>query len=201
MNISFRQYRTIDLILMMIILAVGEAVIVNAAKNWFPNELYILSPTVTIICIVMMRWGAFAAIHAIGGGLVFCIASGASPSQYAVYCIGNCMALAALVWFKALGKEKIKTSLPFSVLFTVTAFCGAVLGRWIVSLFFGGTVQDIFGFFASDSLSLAFAVLAVQLTRRLDGVFEDQKTYLFRVQAEKNRREAEAEYGSDPENY
>ena len=196
MNISFRQYRVIDLVIMLAIVSFAEFIIITAAKSWFPDELYILSPTVTIVCIVMMRWGGFAAIHAAAGGLVMCMASGAAAEQYIIYCVGNCFALAALLWFAFLGKEKIRTSIPLTALFTVTAFCAQQIGRWLVGLLFGGTVQDITGFFTSDSLSLIFAVLVVQLARRLDGVFEDQKTYLFRIQAERSRREAEEEYGT-----
>ncbi|MBO6302308.1 MAG: hypothetical protein J6N15_07725 [Ruminiclostridium sp.] len=201
MNISFRQYRAIDLTIMLVILAAAEAVIVTAAKFWFPGELYVLSPTITIVCIVMMRWGGFAAIHAVAGGLAMCIASGASTEQYVIYCVGNCAALIALLWFRFLGKEKVRSKVLFTALFTLTAFCAEQVGRWLVALIFGGTAGNIFGFFASDSLSLIFAILVVQLTRRLDGVFEDQKTYLLRIQAEQKRREAEAEYGEDPGNY
>ena len=119
MNLSFKQYRAIDLGIMLFILAVSEAVITYAATVWFPDEFYVLSPTIAIVCIVMMRWSGFAAVHAVAGGLALCIASGASASQFAVYCAGNCFALAALILFKIFGKEKIRSKPSLSVLFTV----------------------------------------------------------------------------------
>ena len=199
MNLSFKQYRAVDLGIMLVILAAIEALIAYAATEWFPYEFYVLSPTVAIVCIVMMRWGGFAAIHAVGGGLALCIASGADPNQFAVYCAGNCFALIALILLKALGKERVRTKPLFTVLFTVTAFCGAQVGRWLVGLLMGGSPGDIITFFATDSLSLIFALVTVLISRRINGLFEDQWTYLVRTQAERNKQQlpdyGDTEYG------
>ena len=51
MNLSVKQYRNIDLIIMLIMLAAAEALITVAARVWFPYELYSLSPTAAIVCI------------------------------------------------------------------------------------------------------------------------------------------------------
>ncbi len=199
MNLSLKQYRNIDLGIMLIILAIAEAVITNAARFWFPSEIYVLSPMIAIVSIVMMRWGGWAAVQAAGGGLALCIASGASGKQFAVYCIGNCFALTALALFRVFGKEKIRSKPSLTLLFTVTAFAGAQLGRWLVGLALGGTVGDIVKLFTTDSLSLLFAIVAVQLARKLDGLFEDQIAYLLRTQADRRKSEipdyGDTEYG------
>ena len=57
MNLSLKQYRAIDLGLMLLILTGAEALIAHAARSWFPDEIYVLSPTMALVCIVMMRWG------------------------------------------------------------------------------------------------------------------------------------------------
>lgn len=186
-NISFKQYRGIDLTIWLVILSVFEYITVMAAARWFPDELYTLSQVVAVLCIVMMRWGGYAVIHAVAGGIVFCLVQGASPEQIAVYCIGNCFALIALAFFKAVGKETVRTKLHFTVLFTVAAFCGAQLGRWLVSLVFGGTAGSIAAFFTADSLSLLYAVVIVLVSRKVDGLFEDQKSYLIRTEAERRK--------------
>ena len=205
MNLSFKQYRAIDLVIMLVILAAAEALITHAATVWFPNEMYVLSPTVAIVCIVMMRWGGFAAIHAAGGGLALCLASGAGLNQIAVYCIGNCFALLALIPLMALGKEKVRSKYWLTVLFTVVAFCGAQIGRWLVGLFFGGSASDIVTFFTTDSLSLVFALLIVLIARRVNGLFEDQLAYLKRTQAERNKQQipdyGDTEYGEGSDMY
>ena len=173
MNLSLKQYRNIDLGIMLFILAAAEAVIAHAARSWFADEMYVLSPTIAMVCIVMMRWGGYAAVHALGGGLALCIASGADAGQFAVYCAGNCFALAAMGLFKLFGKERIRNKAHMTVLFTIAAFFAAQVGRWLVGLLMGGSVTDLITLIASDSLSLLFAVITVQIARKIDGLFED----------------------------
>lgn len=190
-NISFRQYRTVDLGIWTVILLIFETVTAMAAARWFPGELYTLSQTVAVLCIVMMRWGGYAVIHAAAGGAAYCLASGARPEQFAVYCVGNCFALAALLFFRAMGKEKVRGSLCRTALFTTAAFVGALLGRWLVSLIFGGAFGSLGAFFWADSLSLPYSVIVVSIARRVDGLFEDQKSYLIRTESERKRQGAE----------
>lgn len=186
-NISFKQYRAIDLFIWLIILSVFESVTVTAAARWFPDELYTLSQTVAVLCIVMMRWGGYAVFHAVTGGVFFCLVQGASPEQFAVYCVGNCLALAAMALCRAVGKEKIRSGFCWTILFVAVAFCGAQLGRWLVSLAFGGTFGSVATFFLADSLSLVYAVVVVLISRKVDGLFEDQKSYLIRTEAERRK--------------
>lgn len=200
MNLTLKQYRMVDLSILLFILVAAEALISVAAGVWFPSELYVLSPTVAVVAIVMMRWGKYAALHAFGGGLAYCIASGASPRQYAVYCIGNCFALLVLPVLLKLKKEKIRDSAMLTALYTAAVFCAVQLGRWLVGLLFGGTPGDIVTLFAADSLSFVFAIVAVQIARRTDGLFEDQIAYLLRTQDERRRAdlpdEGDTEYGN-----
>lgn len=203
-NISFKQYRAIDLGILAVILFAVEALIAKAAGTWFTGQLYTLSSTIAIVCIVMMRWGGYAAIHAAAGGLAFCIASGASPQQFVIYCAGNCFALVSLLLIKKFGKQKIKDSVLLTILFTVTAFFGVQIGRWLVSLAFGGTIDTIIVFIMTDSLTLVFSVLVVLISRRIDGLFEDQKAYLIRTAEERRRAELTKladEPSGDPDNY
>ena len=196
MNLSFKQYRATDLGIMLVLLMISDALIAYASRVWFPDEVYVLSPTVAIVCIVMMRWGGFAVVQAVGGGFALCVASGASVGQFAVYCIGNCFALAALVMFKVWGKDKIRSKPVLTVLFTVMAFLATQIGRWLVGLLLGGTIGDFITFIATDSLSLLFAVLVVLIARRVDGLFEDQRAYLIRTQSERNRQRL-SDYGDN----
>lgn len=178
---------------MAVLLAVAEAVVAFAETKWFPDQLIMLSPTLAIVCIVMMRWDGYAVIHAAIGGFVFCLASGASAQQYAVYCAGNCGILAALVFFKILGKQKVRDKFYLSLAFVFIAFCGLELGRWAVSLVFGGEISGIVTLMVGDCISLLFASVAVLISRRMDGLFEDQKAYLLRVNEEEKKEREERE--------
>lgn len=190
-NISFKQYRAIDLCIWVIILLIFESVTAMAASRWFPGELYTLSQTTAVLCIVMMRWDGYAVFHAAAGGIAFCLASGGKPEQFAVYCVGNCFALAALALFRAVGKEKVRGRVHLTVLFTAAVFCGVQLGRWLVSLIFGAPFDSLVMFFATDSLTLLYSVVVVLVARRVDGLYEDQKSYLIRTESERKRREEE----------
>lgn len=199
MNLTLKQYRAIDLGLIMFILAVAEVLIAHAARVWFPYEVYVLSPTVAVVCIVMMRWGLWAAVHAAGGGLAMCISMGAELKQYAVYCIGTCLALGALLMFKKWDKKQVRDSGKLTLAFTAAAYVLAQLGRWLVMLCFGGTAGDLVTLFTTDSITLLFTLITVQIARRVDGLFEDQIAYLIRTQSERQKQQAadrgDTEYG------
>lgn len=194
-NISFNQYRVIDLTILAVVTAVFEAITAFAATKWFPGELYAVSPTIAMACIVMMRWNGFAAINAALGGMSFCLASGATEKQILIYVVGNCFALLALLLFKLPGKNKIKDRFYFTLLFVLTAYIGAQIGRWLVGLACGGAADSIIMFLTTDMLSLLFSVVIVLISRKADGLFEDQKSYLIRMDKEKKKKEAEDYYG------
>ncbi|MDE7326989.1 MAG: hypothetical protein K2N63_12085 [Lachnospiraceae bacterium] len=193
-RISFKQYRAIDLGIMAVLLFVSEMITATAAIKWFPGELYTLSPTIAVVCIVMMRWGSFAALNAAVGGMAFCIATGASAAQFVMYCVGNCLALLALFLFKVGGKEKVRENAAFTVVFVAVAYASAQVGRWILGLFFGGSFDSVVIFFTTDSLSLLFAVVVVLISRRVDGLFEDQREYLIRTEDERARERNKSYY-------
>ena len=70
-------------------------------------------------------------------------------------------------------------------MFAVTAYMGAVLGRWLVSLLFGGDLTALVVYATTDIISLLFALIVLNLLAKSDGMIEDQKTYLLRLQREK----------------
>lgn len=196
MNLSFKQYRAIDITIMAVLLAVSEGLVTVAATRWFPEELFSVSTTFAFICIVMMRWDGYAVIHAVLGGLVYCLVLSAAPQQFAVYCVGNCGALVAMVFLKIAGKKKTAEKSIFSLLYVVTAYIGLELGRWGVSFIFRDAGErgalGLLGYLIiSDCITLLFTVIAVMISRRMDGLFEDQQSYLLRVDEER-RKEREA---------
>ena len=199
MNLSFKQYRAIDLTIMAVLLAISEAIATVAAAKWFPDQLFSVSTTLAIVCIVMIRWDGYAIFHAAVGGCVYCLVLGASAQQFAIYCVGNCGALIALVIIKLMGKKKIAEKFYNSVLYVVVAFLGLELGRWGMSLIFqnadesgrtGGALTMLVDFLIIDCITLVFAIVAVLISRRMDGLFEDQRSYLLRIN-EEQRKERE----------
>ncbi len=176
---------------MSILLIISEAITTVATNTWFAAQPVAISTTLTFICIFMMRWSAYAAIPAVLGGVVFCIASGASAQQMLIYAVGNLLTLLALLWFKRWKKDDIRLGNFKLIFFTVSVYLLMQLGRWLVSLIFSGNIWNLVGYIASDIISLLFAVVIMFILQKVDGMIEDQKAYLFRL--ERQRKEEQAE--------
>ena len=181
------KYRVIDLTLFAVMLCVFESVLVTASTRWFPNEPYTVSVTAAITAIVMMRWGPWAAIHAVLGGAVFCHFSGAAPRQYLIYCGGNLFSLAALLLKRRMGEEAIRTDALKTLLFGLCVWALMETGRALLSLLTGTALTAALGFFTTDAVTLLFTLVIVWIVRRLDGVWEDQHHYLLRLREEQER--------------
>ena len=178
---SFQQYRAIDLAMFAALLCITETMIVKAATWWFPDQLYTVSVVGAVTAIVLMRWGPWAAIHAVLGGAVFCFASHGSAKQLLIYCAGNLFSLLMLLPLKYLGGERIRLDGILSVLFGVCTLLLMQLGRALVAFVLGTEFQTCLGFFTTDALSLLFTGLILWVARRLDGIFENQRHYLLRI--------------------
>ncbi|MBR0219494.1 MAG: hypothetical protein IJQ33_09850 [Clostridia bacterium] len=184
------RYRAIDLTLFAVMLFVFEGIIITASTRWFPGEPYTVSVVPLIVAVVLMRWGPWAGVHAILGGLVFCAFSEADTWQYVIYCGGNLFSLGALTVLKALGDENIRQDALKTWLFGIAVMAFMFLGRAVLSFFFGAAVTTALGFFTTEVITVLFTLVILWIVRRLDGVFENQNHYLLRL-----RREQEKERG------
>ncbi len=180
------QYQGIDLGLFALILIVAETLIVSAATKWFPGQPYTVSAVPAVTAIVLMRWGPWGALHAALGGLAFCFASGATGSQYVIYCVGNLLSLGVLALVRLMTAEAICKDGFKTMVFAICTALLMQLGRGIVSLLFGAGVADMIRFFTTDVISVLFAAVVVWVAAKQDGVFEDQKNYLLRVSREED---------------
>ena len=186
-QISFRQYRATDLFLFTALLCGCEALITLGATRWFLGEPYTLSITPAVTAIVMVRWGGFAAIPAVLGAVVFCFVSGAAFPQYLIYCVGNLASLVLTRFLCGDGWKRLHENVLLTMLCGMTTALLMQLGRLVLGLVLGGSLQVCAGFVTTDTLSTLFAVLIVWIARRLDGMLEEQKHYLQRVAEEMER--------------
>lgn len=188
-QMTFKDYRNTDLFIWTVLVVLFETITTIATTKWFDQQAVALSITLALTCAVMMRWNWYAVIMAMAGGLVFCIASGATIEQYLIYCIGNIFSLAGMFIIKVFGKEEIHKSLFKIFVFTATSYVGMSVGRWIVSLLFGGDLKALVAYLTTDIISLLFAVVLSHILRKCDGMFEDQKHYLLRLERERKENE------------
>ena len=94
-QISFQQYRSIDLTIMAVLLAVSQFVIFFASSVLYPEQLYVVSPVAAMTALVMMRWNGYAAVHALLGGVLFTALSGGTWQHFVIYGGGNLLSLLA----------------------------------------------------------------------------------------------------------
>ena len=185
---SFRSYQAVDLFLWAVILAVFELLVFTAGTRWFPGQPYIVSLTPVITAIVLVRWGAWAALHAVLGGLVLCFASHADPTRFAVYCIGNSFALLVLPFLRRWRKEEGLWRDSMKVLtFGLCVLLLTQAGRALVSLVLGAELSLVPGFFTTEVITDLFTLVVLWIVRRLDGVLEDQRHYLLRLREEEKK--------------
>ena len=190
-QITFKQYRTIDVIILVALTIIFEAITTMATNKWFALQPVALSIGLAMVCVAMMRWWWQAAFLAFASGFTFCVLSGATGEQFLAYCIGNIGALLGLVCFKVFGKEVVRSSIAKSLLFVTTAYAGMVLGRGIISVVFGDTWGAFVQFATKDSMTLVFAAVVIILFRKTDGLLEDQKAYLLRLDRERKETQDE----------
>ena len=183
-QISFSQYRAIDLTILSVVLAVCQYMTHLASSFWFPEQLYVVSPVAGMTALVMMRWSGWAAVPAGLGGLLFVWLSGGNLQQTLIYVLGNLASLAALLMFRIFGKERIRKDSFLAVTFAIAVQLLMQLGRAAMGCVFGYPTAAIIGFITTDILSILFTVFIVWTVRRIEGLFEDQRNYLLRVQRE-----------------
>ena len=189
-RLSLKQYRNLDLFFFAVMLCISETLIVNAAIRWYPDQLYTVSVSAAITAIVMMRWGGRAAIHAVLGGIVYCLAAKGTAQQFMIYGIGNLFGLLSLLMIRLLGKDRICGNVLLVLLFALCTQLFMQMGRACIAVINGAAFETGIHFITTDALSGLFTMVIVWIASRLDGVFEDQISYLLRVQ-----KEAEEEKG------
>ena len=183
---TVKQYRALDLAMFALMMTVAETLAVTAARRWFPNEPYTVSVTPAVTCIVMMRWGPWAGLHAALGGMIFCMTSGAGIKHYVIYCLGNLLSLAALGYVKAATPEGIRESVWKSLALALMVTLLMQLGRALIAVVLGSTPAAALGFFTTDVITLLFTLVLIWIARRLDGIFEEQNHYLLRLRQQEN---------------
>ena len=183
-QISFGQYRAIDLSIMTVVLAVCQFLTHMATSFWFPEQLYVVSPVAGLTALVMMRWSGWAAIPAAVGGLIFALLSGGKGEHLLIYGGGNLAAMLALVMFRMFGKERIRKESFLAVVYAIAVQLLMQLGRAGLAFALGHEPAACLGFITTDALSILFSVFIVWTVRRIEGLFEDQKHYLLRIQKE-----------------
>jgi hypothetical protein len=166
-------------------MGVCEIVNVLAIKSWFTDMLFSVSLMFTVSLIVLVRWNFWAVLYPIADAILYCALNNGSLQLYVVYIIGN--ACVVLSWFllKLIGKEKVISKWYLSVAYVMLGFVFVVLGRTLASLCFGNNfLSALLDTLSGEVFNIAFAVVAILVLRKINGMLIDQKTYLKQLGAE-----------------
>lgn len=193
-QLTFKQYRQIDLTILCLLTAVFEAIATYSSNYWLVFQAMTISVTLTLTCIAMVRWNGYAIAPMFVGSFVYCLVSGATPKQFFIYCFGSAFCLLSLLIFKKISKEKVRTSFAIRLFFVLSTYLFVAIGRWICSLPFEFSINTIVAFIFTDILSLLFAVIVLTLAKNADGLIEDQKSYLLRIEKERIEEEKANSY-------
>lgn len=208
--ISFARYRATDLFLFAAILAAFSAISFFAFNEWFTEDSsrYIFSLAVPVSLLVMVRWNWYGMFYAAGDGLLYCIlllatgrmAEGAELQFFLVYGVGNAFVGLAFLMVRFAGYKRIAGKWYFTALYVVCGWAAVLVGRVAVSLCFGADfVSALFGFLgATDWLSLAMGLAVLLVMRRLDGMLENQRDYLLRLDKERREKMMADNFGEQP---
>lgn len=186
--VSYNQYKLVDILLFMVIMTAFEAVNVFAIREWFADAVMTFSVSLmfTVSLIVLVRWNWFGAIFPLLHGVLYSAFLGASVETYVIYAVGNSFLLLTWFLFKVISKEKLFSKWYLTLIYPITAFILVIFGRALVALCFGENFVATLGAnFFVESLNAVFALMALLVLRRADGMLEDQKSYLKRVAREK----------------
>lgn len=209
--ISFGRYRATDLLIFAAIIAGFDVMAYFAFTEWFasnPGNFY-FSIAVPVALLVMVRWNWYGMFYAVFDGVLYCAlavfgSGGAYQGQalqyFLTYGIGNAFVGLACLMVRFMGYRRIARTWYFTLLYVLCGWFACVLGRSAVSACFGtnffGALLSFMG--PTELLSLAMGAVLMLIMRRLDGMFENQRDYLLRLDEERREKMRRDTFGDEP---
>lgn len=185
-QLTLQEYRGIDLVLFALMLVIFEFIILKVTTSrFFWDQAFTVSLAGAITSIVYMRWGYWGGIHAALAGVLYCFCLGGTADQYMIYALGNLLSLAAVPVLKKLGPQRVREGRFSSLMFPLAVVLLMQGGRVLVAVVLGNPLGSAMALLSRDSLSILFTLVIVWIARRLDGIYEDQRHYLLRIQEER----------------
>lgn len=191
-TISLSQYRTIDLSILTGVMIVSQFVIHLAVSRFYAEQTgYIVSPVAAMVALVMMRWSLWSILPALLGGAILSMLSGGTAEQTLIYTVGNLFSVLAYLLLKLAGKERIRSNAVMSLTFAALVQLLMQFGRAGVAAILGHSLPACWDFITTDAMSILFTLVIIWIVRRVEGLFEDQKHYLLRIQRKQDEKGGE----------
>ena len=209
--ISFARYRATDLLIFAAILVAFGLISFFAFTRWFASDIstFFFSVGIPVSLLVMVRWGWYGMFYAVADGLLYCtlsvLSSGGDYSSmvlrcYLTYAAGGAFVGLAYLMVRFMGYRRITSAWYFTLLYMLCGWVAVLVGRVLVSLCFGENfLAALLGFMGpSELLSLAMGAVILLIMRRLDGMMENQRDYLIRLDKERREKLMADNFGEQP---
>lgn len=201
--ISLQQYRLTDSVIFALILAAFDLIAYGALSLFDGNANFAFSMTLPITLLVMMRWGWQSVFYAVADGLLLSLLYNRTVWQsYLSYAAGGAALMLILIPFKLIGKQRIRDKWYLSAATVIVGWFLMNLTVTVVQAVCGSDFAAVasynFGVGLTGLMSLAAGLVVILVLRRLDGMFEDQKHYLLRLDKERKERMRRDEFGDEP---
>lgn len=185
---SLKKYKTIDITIFTVIICLVEIVNTFVIKYIFKSEYYALSLVITLTLIVVVRWGIYGIIPAVIASTFSVIINKGSGLHYFIYLVSCLGFMIPYLFLKIVGHRKVEDSLYLTILYCLIGFISVDLLRSIFAITINGNIaQNFIQFFAFDMFNLIIGLIVIIIARKQNGIFEDQISYLKRIQAERKK--------------
>lgn len=185
-----------------VIAAIAELVC-YFSQGWFSDAaFYTLNLMLPVVTLVIVRWGWRGVVLAAAEGALYCAIRQGGWQSYIIYIIGNSAVAAELLVIRLVGYERLKKRWYWAFLVVLTGWTAVNFTRscLFAALYgdFPAALGTMFGNSDGGLLALTMGELIILICRRLDGLFENQKRYLLRLDKEAKENARRYEEGETP---
>lgn len=200
--ISIKQYRLGDLFMFTVIAVIAELVCYYS-QIWFSGAAFFtLNLMLPVITLVIVRWGWQGIVLAVAEGALYCAIRGSSWQAYIIYMVSNAAIAIELLVVWLIGAERLKKRWYWAFLVVLSGWVTVNFTRTCIYTAFYGSFVTMLGYSFGQAdgglLALVMGELIILVCRRLDGLFENQKKYLLRLEKERKEEQRLHDMGDGP---
>jgi len=174
------QFKRIDLTLFTVLAIVSEYLAFHFI-NIFSEAGFMISFSFLLGLIAIYRWGAIGSVVYIGSGVVSLIMNYQSIDityQFLYYVVANAAIVSTILMFRFFTKEDIKTKWFVLLLYMLFPMLIIGLSKGLLIFIFEKNLHGFIDYFASQLLTLVMTYIVLNIVIRIEGLFEDMKTYI-----------------------
>lgn len=183
-----------------VIAAIAELVCYYS-QGWFPDAAFFtLNLMLPVITLVLVRWGWRGLLIAVAESLLYCVIRGSVWQGYIIYMVGN-LAISVELLVIWLLKDRLNKRWYWAFLLVLAGWVAVNFTRTcLYAIIYGNFLSaaaTMFGISDGGLLALAMGEIIILVCRKLDGLFENQKRYLIRLDKERKEEARRKEFGDE----